>query len=198
MKKIIGLTVAALMVMGLVGGGTWAYFSDTESTTGNVLAAGTLNLQVNSADPWASAPISITNIAPGDSTSNTSITVENTGNLAGDLYVRIGGFTDGGGDNPEPEQVAEAIHGVTDNISTMLTLNVSWNGTTAVTNLDGVTISTADGTWSGNYIDLAGGAAADSLLIGATLNSAADNKYQGDNCTFTIEFYLAQDGQSTP
>ena len=35
MKKILGLAVAALLVMGLVGGGTWAYFSDTETSTGN-------------------------------------------------------------------------------------------------------------------------------------------------------------------
>jgi predicted ribosomally synthesized peptide with SipW-like signal peptide len=28
MKKILGLSVAAMMIMALVGGGTWAYFSD--------------------------------------------------------------------------------------------------------------------------------------------------------------------------
>ena len=33
MKKILGLTVAALMVMGLIGGGTWAYFTDPEQIT---------------------------------------------------------------------------------------------------------------------------------------------------------------------
>ena len=44
MKKILGLTVAALLVIGLVGGGTWAYFSDTEESTGNVFSSGTLDL----------------------------------------------------------------------------------------------------------------------------------------------------------
>ena len=44
MKKIIGLTVAALLVMGLIGGGTWAYFTDTETSSGNVLVSGTLDL----------------------------------------------------------------------------------------------------------------------------------------------------------
>jgi len=197
MKKILGLTVSALMVMGLVGGGTWAYFSDIESTSGNVLAAGTLDLEVDSENPWATAPISIINIAPGDTTANTTINLSNVGNLDGDLYVRINGYTDGGGTNPEPEQAAELISGVTDNISTKLTLGASWNGTTAVTNLDGVDIATADGTWSGNYVDMAGSGLA-TLEINATLDSDADNLYQGDNCTFTIEFYLAQNGQSTP
>ena len=31
MKKILGLTVAAILVMALVGGGTWAYFRDVET-----------------------------------------------------------------------------------------------------------------------------------------------------------------------
>ncbi len=44
MKKILGLTIAALLVMALVGGGTWAYFSDPETSTGNTITAGTLNL----------------------------------------------------------------------------------------------------------------------------------------------------------
>ncbi len=51
MKKILGLSVAAMMIMALVGGGTWAYFSDTEITTGNTFAAGTVDLQVGASDP---------------------------------------------------------------------------------------------------------------------------------------------------
>jgi predicted ribosomally synthesized peptide with SipW-like signal peptide len=45
MKKIIGLTIAAILIIGLVGVGTWAYFGDTEVSSGS-LAAGTLDLQV--------------------------------------------------------------------------------------------------------------------------------------------------------
>ena len=50
MKKILGLTIAALLVMGMVGGGTWAYFSDTEASTNNSLTAGTLDLNVDGGD----------------------------------------------------------------------------------------------------------------------------------------------------
>ncbi|MFC1965528.1 TasA family protein [Chloroflexota bacterium] len=194
MRKIFGLTVAALMVMGLIGGGTWAYFSDPESTTGNVLAAGTLDLEVDSQNPWTTASISITNIAPGDTTANTTINLENVGNLAGDVYVRINSFTDAGGDNPEPEQDAES-EGATDNISTQLLVNASWDGITPVTNLDGSTIDYVDGTWSGNYGSLAASGTT-TLEINTSCNSTAGNIYQGDNCTFTIEFQLVQVGQS--
>ena len=44
MKKILGLTIAALLVMALVGGGTWAYFSDVETTSDSILTAGILDL----------------------------------------------------------------------------------------------------------------------------------------------------------
>ncbi|MFC1934356.1 TasA family protein [Chloroflexota bacterium] len=195
MKKILGLTVAALMVMGLVGGGTWAYFSDPETVTGSVFAAGTLNLGVDGEDTWTTPPISIVNIAPGETTANTTIALENIGNLAGDVYMRINGFTDGGGYNPEPEQVAEA-GGATDNISTQLVLNAAWNGVTVVSNIDGQTISSADTHWSSNWIDLAPSGTA-TVEMTATCNSSATNRYQGDNCTFQIEFLLVQDGQPT-
>ena len=46
MKKIFGLTIAAVLVMAMVTGGTWAYFSDTESSTNNSLTAGTLDLNI--------------------------------------------------------------------------------------------------------------------------------------------------------
>ena len=47
MKKILGLSIVALMVIGLVGGGTWAFFQDTETSTGNQFAAGTLDLTID-------------------------------------------------------------------------------------------------------------------------------------------------------
>ena len=34
MKKVLGLSIAVVLIIGLVGGGTWAYFSDIETTSG--------------------------------------------------------------------------------------------------------------------------------------------------------------------
>ena len=89
MKKILGLTIAALLVMALVGGGTWAYFSDVETAAGNTFTAGTLNLQVGAADP-ATVAIAIgddEDCAPGDSGNAADWDVENLGNLSGTLKV---------------------------------------------------------------------------------------------------------------
>jgi predicted ribosomally synthesized peptide with SipW-like signal peptide len=44
MRKIIGLAIAALMLMALAGGGTLAFFSDTEDASGNQIQAGSIDL----------------------------------------------------------------------------------------------------------------------------------------------------------
>jgi predicted ribosomally synthesized peptide with SipW-like signal peptide len=104
MKKILGLTVAALLIMGLVGGGTWAYFSDIETSGTNVLTAGTLNLQVGAADPMT-ANITLPTLKPGD-TGNANgggWTVVNNGSISGNLTILVGAITNLEGANPESE-----------------------------------------------------------------------------------------------
>lgn len=100
MKKILGLAVAALLVMGLVGGGTWAYFSDTESSTGNVLTAGTLDLTTGG----TSLPFSISDVVPDTAetlAANVSLT-NGIGNITGDLSIVISNLLN-------PENTASAV-----------------------------------------------------------------------------------------
>jgi predicted ribosomally synthesized peptide with SipW-like signal peptide len=95
MKKILGLMVAALLVIMMVGGGTWAYFSDTESSANNSLAAGTLDLNING-DNEAVTTFSVDNKAPGDS-GNGSSTLTNVGSLDGELDIVFSEVTNTGG-----------------------------------------------------------------------------------------------------
>src|SRR5699024_8842928 len=61
-KKQLGVGVMSLALgLSLIGGGTYAYFSDTEQTN-NTFAAGTLDL---TAEP--TTIIDVDNLAPGDS-----------------------------------------------------------------------------------------------------------------------------------
>ena len=60
-KKKLGMGVAtAVLGLGLIGGGTFAYFSDSEATN-NTFAAGTLDLSVN-----PTTIVEIGNLKPGD------------------------------------------------------------------------------------------------------------------------------------
>jgi spore coat-associated protein N len=87
MKKIIGLTVAALMVMGLVGGGTWAYFSDIETSSGNYLAAGTLDLDLNGVDTGVTF-LTYSSLYPGDTGGNYT-EIKNSGSIDAELEIDV-------------------------------------------------------------------------------------------------------------
>lgn len=91
MKKILGLTIAALLVMALVGGGTWAYFSDTETSPGSI-TAGTLDITSG-----GTTFFTLTNEAPGiPATTGIDLTLTNTGSIIGDLEIALSGLL-----NPE-------------------------------------------------------------------------------------------------
>ena len=87
MKKILGLTVAALLVMALVGGGTWAYFSDVEQTTANIFTAGTLDLQLSDSSELTG---SVADLAPGTGETTPllgDVTLTKAGNIDATLDI---------------------------------------------------------------------------------------------------------------
>jgi predicted ribosomally synthesized peptide with SipW-like signal peptide len=98
MKKIIGLSIAALLIIGIVGVGTFAYFSDTAASTGNTWTAGTLTLGLVTTGAATNATASVspagsinnsmqfTNVVPGSSGTITW-TLNNTGNVPGTLTL---------------------------------------------------------------------------------------------------------------
>lgn len=210
MKRILISLMTMAVVGALIGGGIYAYFSDVETSTGNTFTAGTLDLQVDSENPWTSTGVTVSNMEPGVAATPVDLTCENVGTLTGDLYIRITGVNDTGGTETyacgapisgnvtsEPECAAEIVIGNrVDDISTQITFSCEVNGS-PVAGLDGVLLSALPGTWILIQGDLAGSGSI-TLSIGGTLDANAANEYQGDESTFTIELYLAQDGQTPP
>ena len=121
MKKIIGLSIAALLIIGIVGVGTFAYFSDTATSTGNTWTAGTLVLSESTtgtavaanmvgAGPSINGSVQFGLVKPGSSGTITW-TLSNTGNVAGTLtMVALTTFGQGGAPNA-PEAAAETALG---------------------------------------------------------------------------------------
>lgn len=95
MKKILGLTIAALLVMALVGGGTWAYFSDVETSDTNIFSAGTLDLNIDG-DNINVNMLTLSDLKPGDTDGGSPGTVElrNIGTITGDLTIVTGASTE--------------------------------------------------------------------------------------------------------
>jgi predicted ribosomally synthesized peptide with SipW-like signal peptide len=206
MKRILVSLMTMALIGALVTGGIYAYFSDTETSTGNTFTAGTLDLEVNDENPWTSTGVTVANMEPGVAATPVDISCENVGTLTGDLYLRITSVTDTGGTINEPECYAEGGtwtspsgpctgNTAVDDISTLITLSCQVDGS-PVAGLNGVLLSAVPGTWTLIQDDLAGSGGTITLSIGGTLSSGAANEYQGDVSTFTIELYLAQDGQT--
>jgi predicted ribosomally synthesized peptide with SipW-like signal peptide len=106
MKKVIGLTLAALLIIGIVGGGTWAFFSDTEVSQNNTLTAGTLDLKVGVTDPCTESIDIGTQIQPGAGGNAADWTTTNLGNVSGTLKVEISLITNYENTRSEPEEAA--------------------------------------------------------------------------------------------
>ncbi|MEE6211158.1 TasA family protein [Salarchaeum sp. III] len=86
------LTLGAAGAAG--GAGTMAYFSDTETSTGNTVSAGTMNLELGAPGgtygDGVSGVFSVGNLAPGDTLGGT-VVARNDGSLAADhLELKIG------------------------------------------------------------------------------------------------------------
>lgn len=75
LKKQLAMGIASgVLAVSLIGGGTYAYFSDTETSV-NTFAAGTLDLSLNPTEI-----VNVDNIKPGDSMLR-SFTLTNNGSL---------------------------------------------------------------------------------------------------------------------
>jgi spore coat-associated protein N len=108
-KRILGLTIAAIIVIALAGVATYAYFQDTESTQANTFTAGTLNLQLGSVDP-STAVLTVANANPGQNDA-ADWDLKNTGNLPGYLNITFTSLVDAENGVNEPEDADTAEDG---------------------------------------------------------------------------------------
>jgi len=190
-KIIISLSVIGA-IAAIAVGGTIAYFSDTETSTGNTFTSGTLDLSVNTENPVVSE-VTLSNVKPTDSFTYT-YNLKNEGSVdAGHLYVDVASLVDTEGLNQEPETGVLTDPGE-------LSSNVD------------VTIYQSDGTtviWTGTLASLNTLAAPGVGLIeggaglGAGLTKTIQVKYSiaptvgndimGDISVFDVVYQLTQD-----
>ncbi len=210
MKKILGLTIAAILVMGLVGGGTWAYFSDPEASTGNILSAGTLDLKTNTTN-GVMATLLAENLKPGDdypSATDATIALLNDGSIDGASMDITFNYVEA--DNAT---YVAAISGDTDlNVGCtddeyaagLTVTTLSYNGTSllgdvadfnANSRVDMQDVQVESDASSNNFTGLAGitSGATSTFLIRVQLDGpAADNTFMAQGIDITLGFTLQQ------
>jgi spore coat-associated protein N len=204
MKKIVGLSLAALLIIGIIGGATFAYFSDTESSTGNTLTAGTLDLKIDGGD-IAVTTFNVSGVAPGDSGSGNSI-LTNAGNMAGELDITTSAITNTGAASGSTEYGDDSGDlGASAEIAMYLDIDQSgtWNtgdiglmsdGTTYAfpTALDYDIINNyGSETWN-EVVTTMAASASDNIVVNWQVPTGAGNSIQGDSVSFDITFILEQ------
>ncbi len=222
LKRITGLTLAAMLIASMAAGGVWAYYSDVEASTSNVLLAGTLDLSpstngTSSSGNYTATPggdqvngkIVFRKIAPGESGSITWVLTD-TGTIGGTMAISSNvGF--GKGSTTEIKTAAGDTGADTDGfldeyLGVKLQRGVGTNQADAMANLTYLLGS------SGSYAALSGLQAAlnsggtsmaasggnDTVVyvltweVGSLFGSVNDNIIQGDTADIDITFTLNQ------
>jgi spore coat-associated protein N len=201
MKKIVGLIITALLIIGIVGGGTYAYFSDTESSTGNTLTAGTLDLNINGGNV-AINTFDVGNVAPGDSGS-ANCTLANVGSIPGELDVTIAAINNTAGAGGTQYEGGSGELGANAEMALYFDVDESGGATAGDSGLksDGTLYDPSvalDYDIINNYVETWDAAdnitagISDSFVIDWQVPDLTGNDIQGDSVSFDITFTLEQ------
>lgn len=200
-RKSLLVLIAAIGLTAMVGMGTYAEFSDVENSGTQSIAAGTLDLTVGGG-ATDTAPIAVTNAAPGDSGS-ALLTVTNAGTIAGAKLTVIanrvaaadqeGTCTEAEKDEGdedaaiESECTADSTAADTGELDDVMTVEIKDGATTL--------FSGTLAQWVTNGAEDTAGLAASGarqLTINWAVPTSAGNEIQDDEAGFTLSFVLEQ------
>lgn len=190
MKKIFCLTIALLLLIGSTGAATWAYFSDTEASTGNQLIAGTLDLKTDNAD-GVTQTLYATNMEPGGTVGPSTIQLKNSGSVDGSsLDIAFSYVESDGSPNPvnmSADETAAMIEATTLNYGgSSLLSSVSDSNSNGYKDLQDLKNADLSGQSGLNT------QATKDFEIAVQLRSETGNGFQADGITMTITFTLNQ------
>ena len=181
-RRIIASGLSIVSALAVMGGATFAFFSSSATSNANTFGTGDLVLKINGAAGIATGPFAVTGAAPGTS-STQKLKLSNTGSVAASS-VKVNLITMGGanptlGDVLTLEFFNDANDdGIQDGGETVLGTAHLTDGVWTNYTLPGVTVAGSGGTYN--------------LGATVTFDSGADNSYQGNNATFSIEFVATQ------
>lgn len=210
-KKILVSLSMIAAIAAIVVGGTIAYFSDTETSTGNTFTAGNLDLTTVS----TGMPFALTNLKPGD-TGSGKVALTNAGTIgAAELEITMSAITNTTESTAEAEndQSTDTGGDLGDQLLMVLWLDVDQSGgfnagdieilntglVSAYNAVDNPTLTyVAADTYAGDNWDVVLAAmaqnAVDDFVISWDIPTGADNRIMTDKMVFTVTFLLEQAG----
>jgi predicted ribosomally synthesized peptide with SipW-like signal peptide len=201
MKKILLSLLTVALVSSSAVGATQAYFSDTETSTGNTFAAGSLDLAVDENNGLNTVKFTVANMRPGNQPKAT-YTLNNVGSLNG--YLDLENISVSSNENGCLEPETDAGDANCDNpglgqgelqdvVNMRLFLDGDcngWIGTGETVFYNGDTGSVASNYELDEQIN-----AGDHVCVTALFDwwsTVDDNKAMGDDMTVNMTFELAQ------
>lgn len=190
-KKILGLIIVLLLMAGMSGLSTWAFFTDVETSSGNVLAAGTLDLKTDDQD-GVSQTLIATNMRRGDIVGPEIIILKNSGSLdSSSLDISFSYIENDSSPNPVDMSADDTASLITVTILKYAEANI---------------LTYVDDNNSNGYIDVYDLAATSNLAglpginsgttknfeIAVRLNENVTGQYQADGIDITMTFSLKQ------
>ena len=188
--------IVLLLMAGMTGISTWAFFTDVETSSGNVLAAGTLDLKTDDQDGVTQTLIA-TNMRRGDIVGPEVIILKNSGSLdSSTIDISFSYIEDDSSPNP--------IDMSADDTASLIIVTVL--------NYDETSILTSISDHNSNgFIDVYDLATASSLTglpgiaseatknfeIAVQLSEKVTGQYQADGIDITMTFSLKQQGYLT-
>lgn len=188
----------SVMVIGiaitLLGAGTFSYFSDVETITGNTFTAGTLDISIN---PETGQEVTFENdvhLKPCE-VGYIEFTITNDGNNPAVLWKHIEIIAEYGGLYPEPERKADPDNKVND-ISNWILYDMTIIDTDGMEehvifyDADGLTLADIACMWV--PIGILDPGKSITVIQSYHLKPETDNRYQGDWVKFDITIYAEQ------
>lgn len=215
-RRLLGSLGAAGTASAGAGAGTWAYFQDSERSTGNTINAGTLDLKVADGNEGFGDGVSgtwtISNAKPDDSVL-ADVTLQNAGSLEADHVEFDVSVDEDESDGPNGNNEGDTSPSSADGMSEQFEVTtMTYNGTNILNNLtdaNGNGIIDINDLVSGNDGELdnlnpppsANGGTRNLTLEFRwakdsefnNMKSGINNDYQGDKMDITVTMALHQD-----
>lgn len=198
--KILKSLFLIVLVVAAVSATTYAFFSDTGTSSANTFTAGTIDLKLNAADN-TTANWTLPNMAPGDSVS-ASIALTNTGTLTAS-HVEI---------NPVANAITDTAPAAANALDKYLEItagsydgddllaapgknlvDVNGNGYVDLDDLESATNAGEGGQLDNLSAPAALGGSTKTLSMTVKFRTSAPNDLQGDSNTMSMTFTLNQD-----
>jgi len=189
MKKIFGLSLVLILVVGIIGVATFAYLTENETLSGNSFVSGILDLTINDVD-GVTQTLYATGMSPGTTVGPSTITLKNTGTINGTTMDIVFSYIES---NESPP-----VNKTADEVAAMIqVITLDYGGSNL---LSGISDSNSNG-----YIDIfdlknadltalpgLDAGASKNFDISVQLRNTTGSDFQADGINMTMTFTLEQ------